>query len=122
MAWNKKRRLFGKNAYYSISKKLRKESKSSEEFELMLNGLSLEDVIALKLEIATRIQDLDERLKSIQNSWYRADENSKEHKELYSETLDKVIRLAAFASELGADLHVYVLDKVQKWEKEDASE
>ena len=30
-----------------------------------------------KLEIATRIQDLDERLKSIQNSWYRADENSK---------------------------------------------
>ena len=54
MAWNKKRRLFGKNAYYSISKKLRKESKSSEEFELMLNGLSLEDVIALKLELATR--------------------------------------------------------------------
>ena len=75
-----------------------------------------------KLEIATRIQDLDERLKSIQNSWYRADENSKEHKELYSETLDNVIRLAAFASELGADLHVYVLDKVQKWEKEDAAE
>ena len=54
MAWNKKRRLFGKNAYYSISKKLRKEGKSSEEFELMLNGLSLEDVIALKLELATR--------------------------------------------------------------------
>ena len=75
-----------------------------------------------KLEIATRIQDLDERLKSIQNSWYRADENSKEHRELYSETLDNVIRLAAFASGLGADLHVYVLDKVQKWEKEDATE
>ena len=54
MAWNKKRRLFGKNAYYSISKKLRKESKSSEEFELMLNGLSLEDVIALKLELAMK--------------------------------------------------------------------
>jgi len=54
MAWNKKRKLFGKNAYYSISKKLRREGKSSEEFELMLNGLSLEDVIALKLELATR--------------------------------------------------------------------
>ena len=54
MAWNKKRRLFGKNAYYSISKKLRREGKSSEEFEIMLNGLSLEDVIALKLELSTR--------------------------------------------------------------------
>ena len=75
-----------------------------------------------KLEIATRIQDLEVRIKEIQNLWYRADETSKSHKELYSETLDNVIRLAAFASELGADLHVYVLDKVQKWEKEDASE
>jgi len=55
MAWNKKRRLFGKNAYYSISKKLRREGKSSEEFELMLNGLSLEDVIALKLELASKV-------------------------------------------------------------------
>ena len=54
MSWKKKRRLSGKNIYYSISRKLRKENKSSEEFELMLNGLSLEDVIALKLELATR--------------------------------------------------------------------
>ena len=75
-----------------------------------------------KLEFATRIQDLDTRIKEIQNLWYRADETSEDHKKLYSETLDNVIRLAAFASELGADLHVYVLDKVQKWEKEDASE
>ena len=66
--------------------------------------------------------NLDDRIKAIKNSWYRADENSKEHRELYSETLDNVIRLAAFASGLGADLHVYVLDKVQKWEKEDATE
>ena len=54
MSWKKKRRLSGKNLYYSISKKLRKENKSSEEFELMLNSLSLEDVIALKLELATK--------------------------------------------------------------------
>ena len=54
MAWKKKKRLSGKNAYYSISKKLRKEGKSSEEFEVMLNGLSLEDVIALKLELAAK--------------------------------------------------------------------
>ena len=30
-----------------------------------------------------------------------------------------VVRLAAFASGIGADLHVYVLDKVQKWEREE---
>mgnify|MGYP003114702482 CR=1 FL=1 len=54
MSWKKKKRLSGKNLYYSISKKLRQENKSSEEFELMLNSLSLEDVIALKLELATR--------------------------------------------------------------------
>jgi len=75
-----------------------------------------------KLEIATKIQDLHVRIGEIQDLWYRADETSKGHKELYSETLDNVVRLAAFASGLGADLHVYVLNKVQKWEKEDASE
>ena len=54
MASKKNKRLSGKNAHYSISKKLRKENKSTEEFELMLNSLSLEDVIALKLELATK--------------------------------------------------------------------
>jgi|TARA_R100000008_G_scaffold65721_1_gene42685 hypothetical protein len=54
MVWKKKKRLSGKNAHYSISKKLRKENKSTEEFELMLNNLSLEDIIALKLELATK--------------------------------------------------------------------
>ena len=71
-----------------------------------------------KLEFATRIQDLDTRIKEIQNLWYRADETSKSHKELYSEPLDNGIRLAAFASGIGADLHIYVLEKIRKWEKE----
>jgi len=71
-----------------------------------------------KLELAVRIQNLSERIQQIQNLWYRADETSKLHKELYSETLDNVIRLAAFASGIGADLHIYVLEKIRKWEKE----
>ena len=54
MSWKKKKRLSGNNKYYSISKKLRQENKSSEEFELILNNLSLEDVIALKLELSTK--------------------------------------------------------------------
>ena len=35
----------GKNQYYSLSKKLRREGKSSEEFEILFNNLSLEEVI-----------------------------------------------------------------------------
>jgi len=54
MAWKKKRKIQGKNRYYSISKKLKKESKSNDEFEVMLNNLSLEEIIALKLELAAK--------------------------------------------------------------------
>jgi len=44
----------GKNRYYSLSKKLKRENRSSEEFEILLNNLSLEEVIGLKLELASR--------------------------------------------------------------------
>ena len=44
----------GKNLYYSISKKLQKDKKISDEFEVMINSLTLEEVIALKLELCTR--------------------------------------------------------------------
>lgn len=36
---------------YSISKVLREKNKSNEYFEILLNNLSLEEVIALKLEL-----------------------------------------------------------------------
>tara|TARA_R100000995_G_C3431638_1_gene98795 strand:+ start:148 stop:486 length:339 start_codon:yes stop_codon:yes gene_type:complete len=49
-----KNKLKGKNRFYSISRKLKKEKKISEDFEVMLNGLTLEEVIALKLEAATK--------------------------------------------------------------------
>ena len=42
------------NKQFSISKKLREENKSNDYFELMLGNLPLEDIIALKLEIAFR--------------------------------------------------------------------
>ena len=44
----------GKNEYHSISKKLKKELKSNENFEIMLNRLTLEEIIGLKLELACR--------------------------------------------------------------------
>jgi hypothetical protein len=45
----------GVNSPFSVSAKLKKERKSSDEFEFMLNKLSLEEIIALKLEITTRV-------------------------------------------------------------------
>jgi hypothetical protein len=39
---------------FSLSKHLRKNNKSSDEFEFMLNKLTLEELIALKLEVSSR--------------------------------------------------------------------
>ena len=39
----------------SLSHKLRQEGKSSEEFEIMLASLTLEELIGLKLETASRL-------------------------------------------------------------------
>jgi len=44
----------GRNFYYSLSNKLRKEGRSSDEFEILFNNLSLEEVIGLKLELASK--------------------------------------------------------------------
>jgi len=50
----KSAKRIGANHDYSVSRKLRKEKKSSEAFETMLGRLPLEDIIALKLELAAR--------------------------------------------------------------------
>ena len=52
--WKKLRRRFGNNEFYSVSNKLRTEKKINEEFEIMLSSLTLEDIIALRLELAAR--------------------------------------------------------------------
>ena len=49
-----KKRNDGSNVNYSISNKLRKDGKSSEEFEIILNRLSLEEVVGLKLELSSK--------------------------------------------------------------------
>ena len=40
---------------YSISNKLKKDLKTTDEFEIMLNNLSMEEIIALKLELCTKL-------------------------------------------------------------------
>jgi len=60
MGWqtkiNKKlsKRHDGSNKNSSLANKLKKEKKINEEFEIMLAGLTLEEIIALKLELASK--------------------------------------------------------------------
>jgi hypothetical protein len=54
MSWKRKKNYNGKNKNYSIINKLRKERRSNEEFEIMLSNITLEEVIALRLELASR--------------------------------------------------------------------
>ena len=57
MTWKKRKKLQGAKRNYNLSRKLRKERKITEEFELMLSSLSLEELIGLKLELAANAVD-----------------------------------------------------------------
>ena len=54
--WESKRSRFKKSDqdYYSISNKLKSEGKIDEKFEIMLSSLTLEEIIALRLELAAK--------------------------------------------------------------------
>jgi hypothetical protein len=52
--WKRKKNYNGKNKNYSVINKLRKERKTTDELEIMMNNLTLEEVIALKLELSSR--------------------------------------------------------------------
>ena len=54
MSWNNKRKLYGANKDYSVIRKLRNDGKTNEKFEIMVGSLSLEELIALKLELASK--------------------------------------------------------------------
>ena len=53
-SWKRKKNYNGKNKNYSMSNKLKKERRSNDEFEIMLSNLTLEEVVALKLELSTK--------------------------------------------------------------------
>lgn len=53
MSWKRKKRP-NKYRRYSIVRKLRDDGRLNEDFELLINSLSLEEVIAVKLELATK--------------------------------------------------------------------
>ncbi len=52
--WKKKLKEYkGKYSKYSIRNKLTKEKKINSDFEVLLNNLTLEEIIALKLELSS---------------------------------------------------------------------
>ena len=54
MLWKKKNRIYkGKNFYYSLRNKLKEDKKITDDFEIMFNNLTLEELIALKLELSS---------------------------------------------------------------------
>jgi hypothetical protein len=57
MHWKRKSKqnLNGVYSKHSLSKKLKEEGKSSDEFEVWVGRLTIEELIALKLEVSARI-------------------------------------------------------------------
>jgi len=54
MSWKKKLREYkGKNNEYSLRNKLKRDKKITDEFEIMLSTLTLEEIIGLRLELAS---------------------------------------------------------------------
>jgi hypothetical protein len=55
VTWKKRKRLYkSKTENYSLIRKLKKEQKTTEELEVLINSLTLEEVIGLKLELASK--------------------------------------------------------------------
>ena len=54
MSWKKKLREYkGRNNEYSLRNKLKRDKKITDEFEVMLSTLTLEEIIGLRLELAS---------------------------------------------------------------------
>lgn len=54
MTYKKKKKIYGSKKNYSVVNKLLKEEKVTDRFLSQLNDLSLEEIIAVKLEIAAK--------------------------------------------------------------------
>ena len=52
--WKSKKLQYGKNKHYSLINKLKRDGKFTDELSFMINSLSMEEVIGLKLELASR--------------------------------------------------------------------
>ena len=68
MIWKKKLREYkGTNYYYSLRNKLKEDKKIDDHFEMLLNRLTMEELIGLKLELAS--SHLNDRIIWISNTY-----------------------------------------------------
>jgi hypothetical protein len=54
LPYEKKKRVYGSRKHYSVIAKLEDEGRLNEQTQLYLNRLTLEEVIAVKLELASK--------------------------------------------------------------------
>lgn len=54
MTWTKKRKKYATRKHYSVISKLEREGRINESFQVTLSNLTLEEVLAVKLELAAR--------------------------------------------------------------------
>lgn len=54
MVWKKRKKEQNPKSRFSFIEQLRKNGLSNDKFEIMLNNLRLEDIIAIKLELSCR--------------------------------------------------------------------
>ena len=94
MKWKRttKKNLNGIFAKHSLSKKLKNEGKSSDEFEYLIGRLTFEELIALKLEVSARM--LGGKLYGF-NLWSAMPKISKEAVILYAISASNTIEDAA---------------------------
>lgn len=109
MHW-KRREYKQKGVYYkySLSKKLRSQNRSSEEFEFMLNRLTLEEIIALKLEICSK--SINGKLSGMK-LWRVLPHIAKKALLLYSMSITNTRYEAASAIGLSFSTYLKVLEK-----------
>ena len=76
MSWKKKLREYkGKNSEYSLRNKLKRDKKITDEFEVMLSTLTLEEIIGLRLELASSyINNKLYNLNIYKSIWYMTKE------------------------------------------------
>ncbi len=126
MHWKRKTKnnLNGIFTNFSLSKKLKSEGKSSDEFEFMIGKLTFEELIALKIEVSSRM--LGGKLYGF-NLWSAMPRIAKDAVLLYaisaSNTIDDAATMLNMTNvQLKSLLHVYKSKKYFQLLKEDLTE
>lgn len=107
MQWSRKDYKDKKGIYYKYSNiaELRKKGKSTPEFEFMLNNLTLEELIAIKLELSSKMMNYKLSGMKIWNAI-----NVLTRQAMLKYAMSTAKTHAGAATLLGMDLHSYLVN------------